>query len=161
MPDLTHALAALLLVIVANVAPWAAGRYFSGYWRAPLDGGATLADGTRVLGDHKTWRGLVIGALACGLVARLLQYPLLLGVAFGVLSLAADATTSFVKRRLRLHPGAEIPGVDQLPEALVPLMLLSRPLGVDLSESVVIGLVFLVLDLLSMRLRHPARRLDR
>jgi CDP-diglyceride synthetase len=161
VPEVTRWLDALLLVIAANVTPWAAGRYLSGHWRTPLDGGAILADGTRVLGDHKTWRGLTVGVLACGVVARLLQLPLFLGIAFGALSLAADIVSSFVKRRLRLQPGAEIPGVDQLPEALVPLLVLSRPLGLGLIESIAIALVFLVLDLAATRLRHPRERTGR
>jgi CDP-2,3-bis-(O-geranylgeranyl)-sn-glycerol synthase len=161
MSDVTRWGGALLLVIVANMAPWAAGRCLSAHWRAPLDGGATFADGTRVLGDHKTWRGLVVGALACAVVARLLQHPLLLGIAFGTLSLAADAASSFIKRRLRLRPGAEIPGMDQLPEALVPLLVLSGPLGLGLIDSVAIALVFLLLDFAAMRLRHPVVRSGR
>ena len=158
MPELTRGLDALLLVIVANVMPWAAAQYFSDYWRAPLDGGATFADGSRILGDHKTWRGLMVGTLACGGVAWILRYPLFLGIAFGILSLAADTASSFAKRRFRLPPGAEIPGMDQLPEALVPLVVLSRPLGLGLIESVAIALSFLLLDLAVMRLRHPANR---
>ena len=158
MPELTRGLDALLLVIVANVMPWAAAQYFSDYWRAPLDGGATFADGSRILGDHKTWRGLMVGTLACGGVAWILRYPLFLGIAFGILSLAADTASSFAKRRFRLPPGAEIPGMDQLPEALVPLVVLSRPLGLGLTESVAIALIFLLLDLAVMRLRHPANR---
>jgi CDP-2,3-bis-(O-geranylgeranyl)-sn-glycerol synthase len=158
VPELTRGLNALLLVIVANVAPWATARILSGYWRAPLDSGATFTDGTRILGDHKTWRGLIVGTFTCGVVARLLQLPLLLGIAFGLLSLAADTASSFVKRRLRLLPGTEIPGLDQLPEALVPLVVLSHPLGLHLTDSIVIALVFLLLDLGVMRLRHPAER---
>lgn len=161
MPEATRWFGALLLVMAANVAPWAAGRYLSRYWRAPLDGGATLADGTRVLGDHKTWRGLVVGVLACAVVAWPLDIPLLLGVAFGALSLAADTATSFIKRRLRLQPGTEIPVVDQLPEALVPLLVLARPLGLGLIESITIALVFLLLDLATIRQRHPSDRSDR
>jgi CDP-2,3-bis-(O-geranylgeranyl)-sn-glycerol synthase len=143
-------------VITANVAPWAAGRWLSGYWRAPLDGGARLTDGTRILGDHKTWRGLTAGILTCALVARLLHQSLLLGAAFGALALAADAASSFLKRRLRLRPGTEIPGVDQLPEALIPLLVLSRPLGLRLTDALVAAFVFMILDLAASRLRHPA-----
>ncbi len=119
-----------------------------------------LADGTRVLGDHKTWRGLIVGALACGIVAWLFQLSPFLGIAFGSLALAADTASSFIKRRLRLQPGTEIPGLDQLPEALVPLLVLGRPLGLRLIESVTVALVFLVLDLATIRLRHPTHRSD-
>ncbi len=158
---MTRSLEALLLVIVANIAPWAAGRLLPGHWRAPLDGGTKLADGSRVLGDHKTWRGFFAGALACAGVARVLHQPLLLGAAFGVLSLAADAASSFFKRRLRLRPGTEIPGVDQLPEALVPLLVLSQPLGLRVTDALAVGIVFMLLDLATVRLRHPVMRSER
>ena len=161
MPDLTRSLDALLLVIVANVAPWAAGRWLSGIWRAPLDGGALLHDGSRVLGDHKTWRGVAAGTLTCAVVARLLQHSVLLGAAFGALSLAADCASSFLKRRLRLRPGTEAPGVDQLPEALIPLLALSHPLGLRFIDAVAVALVFMLLDLAAVRLRHPAAGSER
>ena len=154
MDERFRLLGALLLVIIANVAPWAAGRWSPGRWAAPLDGGARLADGTRVLGNHKTWRGVVAGALACGMAAPLLGHAVWLGLAFGTLSLLADAASSFVKRRCRVAPGREIPGLDQLPEALAPLIVLSRPLGIGLWDSLAVGLVFLVLDLAVMRARH-------
>jgi CDP-archaeol synthase len=148
-------LSALFLVVVANIAPWAAGRLLAGRYAWPLDCGATLSDGTRALGDHRTWRGLLAGALGCGLTARLLGESFLLGLEFGALSLAADAASSFVKRRRRLAPGTEVLGLDQLPEALLPLMVLSTPLGIGLLGSVFVAIVFLSLNLAVMRLRHP------
>jgi CDP-diglyceride synthetase len=158
---MTRGLDALLLVIVANLAPWAAGRLLPRRWRAPLDGGAALADGNRLLGDHKTWRGLAAGILACALVARLLRQPLLLGAAFGALALAADAASSFLKRRLRLRPGTEIPGLDQLPEALIPLLVLARPLGLHFIDAIAVAVIFTFLDLAALRLRHSAVRSER
>ena len=153
---MTRGFDALLLVIVANLAPWAAGRVMQARWRAPLDGGAQLADGSRLLGDHKTWRGLASGVLACALTARLLRYPVPLGAGFGALALGADAVSSFIKRRLGVRPGTEIPGLDQLPEALVPLLALSRPLGLGLTDAVAVAGAFMLLDLASLRVRHPA-----
>jgi CDP-2,3-bis-(O-geranylgeranyl)-sn-glycerol synthase len=47
-------------VLVAKVAP---------AWKAPIDGGRVGKDGQRILGDGKTWRGLVGGAVLGGLVA--------------------------------------------------------------------------------------------
>jgi len=148
-------LAALLLVLVANMAPWASGRLLKGRWNWPLDGGITLPDGKRLLGDHKTWRGLVAGELACALAARLCGYSLVLGLEFATLSLAADAASSCVKRRLNLSPGAEVPGLDQVPEALVPLSLLAGPLGIPLYGAIAIAAIFLCLDMVARPLRHP------
>ncbi len=153
-------LGALLLVIMANMAPWASGRLLRGRLAAPLDCGATLPDGGRLFGDHKTWRGLVAGGLACALTARLLGHSYLLGLEFAAMALAADAASSFTKRRLRLSAGAEVPALDQLPEALLPLLVLARPLGVSLLEAVGIALIFLCLDLAALPLRH-SRALQR
>jgi hypothetical protein len=77
-------------------------------------------DGERLLSDHKTRRGLLPGTLGCGLTAMLTGPGFALGASFGALSLTGDALSSALKRRLRLAPGAEIPGLDQLPEAVLP-----------------------------------------
>jgi CDP-2,3-bis-(O-geranylgeranyl)-sn-glycerol synthase len=101
----------------------------------PLDGGRTLKDGRRILGDGKTYRGLIAGTI-CGMLLGLLQVYYMsrqttaFGVAlpsFGELSdalivifalafgaLIGDLSMSFVKRRLGLKRGAPLPIVDQL-----------------------------------------------
>jgi hypothetical protein len=152
--DLPRWIEILILVAVANSAPWAVGRVLKGRWATPLDCGLRLADGSRALGDHKTWRGVVAGTLACAVAARLMGYDFTLGLVFGLLALFADAATSFMKRRLRLKPGAEVPIVDQLPETLAPIFVLSHPLGVTLLEATAISAAFLLLDLAVVRLRH-------
>lgn len=149
-------LKAFALLSVAHAAPWAAGRAFGHRLATPLDAGITLPDGRRLLGDHKTWRGLVSSVLTCVLTAALLGYPVRLGLAFSILAVVSDAASSFVKRRLRLKPGAELPGLDQIPEALVPLLALHHPLGISVRAAVTLTFVFLVADLAVMPLRHPA-----
>ena len=106
----------LMLLVVAHSAPvvaaWIAGSRAA--W--PLDFGLELRDGERLLGAHKTWRGLLVAMAATGLAAGLLELPIQVGAGFGALAMAGDALSSFTKRRLRLAPGAWIPGLDQLPE---------------------------------------------
>ena len=155
MTEVNPNLAALLLVSVANMAPWASGRLLRGRWNWPLDGGITLPDGRRLLGDHKTWRGLVAGEAACALTARLCGYSFALGLEFATLSLAADAASSCVKRRLNLSPGAEVPGLDQIPEALVPLCWLAGSLGISFYGAVAIAAIFLCMDMAARPFRHP------
>jgi len=121
---------------------------------APIDVGMTSADGRRLLGDHKTWRGLVAGMLACALAAWLLGYSISLGLAFAALALTGDAASSLIKRRLRLSPGREVPGLDQIPEALTPLLCLSDALGIGVSGALTLTGVFLLLDLVTIPLRH-------
>jgi CDP-2,3-bis-(O-geranylgeranyl)-sn-glycerol synthase len=140
--------------VTANTAAWAAARVFGTRWTAPLDGGKTLRDGTRVLGSHKTWRGLIAGAVACGVAAQLFRLGFALGAAFGTLALLGDAASSFVKRRMRLPPGAEVPGLDEVAEAILPLIALQRPLGLGVVEILIVTAVFAVLDIAATRLRR-------
>jgi CDP-diglyceride synthetase len=145
-----------MLLGVAHTAPWAAGYLLRCRLSAPIDAGMRLADGRRLLGDHKTWRGVVASMLACALAAALLGYPSSLGVAFAALALIGDAASSFIKRRMRFEPGAEIPGLDQIPEALTPLLALSTPLAISVGAAWTLTGVFMLADIVAMPLRrHP------
>jgi CDP-2,3-bis-(O-geranylgeranyl)-sn-glycerol synthase len=123
-----------LPAIVANMAPVFAARY--GWLSAldvPLDGGKTLR-GRQILGDHKTVRGLGIGAFF-GLLAGMAQfgvqrtiglssptfepyvslsYAAFVAVFMSVGALAGDAIKSFVKRQLHIAPGKSWPPFDQV-----------------------------------------------
>jgi hypothetical protein len=155
MIDLLAAGRALLLISVANVVPWAAGRALPHRWTTSLDGGLRLADGERLLGDHKTWRGFLSGTLACALLAQLVGPGFATGAGVGALSLTGDALSSAVKRRLRVAPGTEIAGLDQLPEALLPLMVFAKALALGPAEIAAATLAFLALDIAVTRVRHP------
>lgn len=65
-----------------------------------------------------------------------------------------DATSSFIKRRLRVPSGAEVPGLDQVPEAMLPLLALSRPLGLRFVDILVVTVIFALLDIAATRFRH-------
>lgn len=128
-----QALWLMLPAYVANMAPVFLSKLLP-RWDAPIDGGRTRANGTRILGDGKTWRGLIGGAVVAalfallmvtvlrfsphlsdlGLAANGLWAPLWLGFAFGLGALAGDAVKSYFKRK-RGHPrGAPWVGPDQL-----------------------------------------------
>ena len=151
------AIEALFLVAVASSVPWAVGRICGGFCAWPLDFGYTLRDGQRLLGGHKTWRGLVAGIAACSIAGGLIGSGFLLGAVVGGLALAGDAISSAVKRRFRRSPGAEVPGLDQLPEALLPLLVLHRPLQISMAGVIGVALLFTALDLALTPLRHPPR----
>ena len=98
---------------------------------APVDGGHFFR-GKRILGDHKTWRGLVAGivvgmatyefqrlvhAAGPGTGLALIDYaehPLLPGFLIGLGTGIGDAVKSFFKRRIDIAPGASWPVFDQL-----------------------------------------------
>lgn len=113
--------------------PNSAAAFFGG--GKPVDGGRNFRDGRRLLGDGKTWRGIIYGTGA-GIVLGLIlvgigagiatvqdqdttqyfgDFPFLLWVifllAFG--SLLGDMGASFFKRRLNVQRGAKAPGLDQ------------------------------------------------
>jgi len=152
--NILNASQALLLIVVSNSVPWAAGQLLGRRWAAPLDLGAVLWDGKRLFGSHKTWRGLVAGTLASGLVGAFTGLSFVLGAGVGAVSLVADALSSAVKRRLRLAPGTEVLGLDQLPEALLPLLIFAPALSIGALEIVAATAAFLILDVLVTRLRH-------
>ncbi len=90
-PALPDGLKARTLLGAAHGAPWAAGRLLGKRLAAPIDAGTTLKDGRRLLGDHKTWRGVIAAVLTCAPAAALLGYSVGLGIAFAGLALAVDA----------------------------------------------------------------------
>lgn len=108
VPDL---LAFLIPIYVANSSPVVLGG------GVPLDMGATLGDGERLLGGGKTMRGFIGGALAGTLAGGIVSMFWLLpffpspaaqfvaGAAMSVGTLAGDALGSFVKRRAHVASG--------------------------------------------------------
>lgn len=94
----------------------------------PIDGGRMLG-GARLLGDGKTWRGL-LGGVAAGIIVafvlntaepaaasasgfELPRFTLVATVSLPLGALLGDIGASFVKRRLGAERGASIPGLDQ------------------------------------------------
>jgi len=154
MVDLPPALLALLLVVTANATPWLLAVGFGDRGAAPLDHGLVLPDGKRLLGAHKTWRGLIGGTLACACVGAATGVGFGIGALFGMIALAGDAAASFVKRRADLAPGSEVPGLDQLPETLLPMWVLAPQLRLTWIDIIVVACAFMLLDGVTARIRH-------
>lgn len=129
-------------------------RLLGSRWAWPIDAGRRLRDGRPLLGPHKTWRGLVAGTLAGASLAVALGSTAWLGAGFALLSLAADAAWSCVKRRLRVAPGRELWVADALLESLVPLVLLAGPLSIGVPEILAVAATFAVLDVATAAFRR-------
>lgn len=112
----------LLLILIANGTPVIAAATCGAWCAWPLDGGWVLADGRRLLGEAKTWRGVALAPLAAGLGALLLDWPASVGVVIGVAAMLGDLLSSFIKRRLGVPASGRVLGLDQIPEALLPLL---------------------------------------
>ena len=79
-----------------------------------LDFGRTFKDGQPILGSHKTIRGFLAGLIVGTLVGIgegfvLGKGGLILGFALSLGALTGDLLGAFVKRRLKLPPGALMP----------------------------------------------------
>lgn len=147
----------ILMLMAANSGAWLAGRFRSARPPRPLDGGLIAWDGERLLGSHKSWRGVSAGVLASCLAGGLCGVRWWVAAAFGAASLAGDAISSGIKRRLRRAPGADVPLLDQLPEALLPMVLLWARLAITWLEAAGVIGVFVALDLLCTRGWSAAR----
>lgn len=124
--DILFALWFFLPAGVANLVPVFAA-HIPGLKRldAPLDFGMTFR-GKRVFGDHKTWRGLVVGIIMAifvlwiqqllfehsawvrGLASDVNYHDLpvvAMGALFGLGALGGDAIESFFKRQRNIAPG--------------------------------------------------------
>ena len=142
----------LFLLLICNGAPVIARNLLGTRWARPLDGGRNFVDGRPWLGSSKTLRGILAALLAGALGAPLLGLPVLTGVLAAAAAMAGDLLSSFTKRRLGLEPSAMAIGLDQVPEALLPALLVGHQLGLTVGWGMVVVLAFLVLELLLSRL---------
>lgn len=117
------ALKLFVMLVLANGAPVVAAKVFRRRWSAPVDAGLHGFDGRPLLGKSKTWRGITSGALCCALFALATGHGFVFGLLFGLLALAGDLLSSFIKRRLGLKSSARMPWLDQVPEAAFPVLL--------------------------------------
>jgi CDP-2,3-bis-(O-geranylgeranyl)-sn-glycerol synthase len=138
----------LLLLLAANGAPILARWLLGPRLAWPLDAGRSGPDGRPWLGPHKTWRGLAAALLVTSLLAWLLGLSPWLGLALAALAMLGDLLASLVKRRLGIAAGGAAPLLDQLPEALLPLLVLQASLGLDWPALLRLTLGFVGLDYL-------------
>jgi len=147
-------LTSLTLLLVANGAPIAAWKLFGARLSHALDQGLCLPDRRRILGPSKTYRGAVASVVATAAAAPLLGLSPALGAWVGVLAMLGDLLSSLVKRRLAIKPSDQALLLDQVPEALLPLLALRGPLDLNSMAVGILVLAFVALELLLSRLLY-------
>lgn len=152
--DLAVAAKLLLLLIVANGAPIIARKLLGNWCDRPIDNGYRLSDGQPLLGSSKTWRGLIAAVLITPPAAWLLDLPTIIGLHVALLAMLGDLFSSFTKRRLGIPPSGMAFGLDQIPEALLPLLVVGLELGLKPADVVLLSVVFLVVELLLSRILY-------
>ncbi len=117
---------------VANMMPVIASKLkIMKILNTPIDNGVSLG-GSHILGQNKTWRGLIsaiVGSCAMALVLfwinsvfelddlwiySSIKHSVLFGVFVGFLVILGDAVGSFIKRRLRIDSGKPFIPIDQI-----------------------------------------------
>lgn len=143
----------LILIIVANGAPVLAA-YLPGCWlKVPLDHGRHWRDGHRLLGDSDTVRGVIASLLLTTVVAFSLHRCASIGFLIALFAMIGDAVSSFVKRRLGLDDGARALGLDQVPESLLPLLVMMPLYGLTWTDILIVVSGFVLFSVLISPLR--------
>ena len=140
----------------------------------PIDGGRMLGK-SRLLGEGKTWEGLVFGVVLAVIIAvvEMLAYPYLpwelsdiplmivpmspfLGLALGLGAMLGDTAGSFVKRRINKVRGSPVPLLDQLDFLLGAFLLAALVVPVRLEwvlrMAVITPVIHLTANLIGFRL---------
>ena len=161
MSDLDHLIVVLFLLGVANGAPMFAGQILKERLATPLDLGLNLPDEQPIFGRSKTIRGLLISIVCTAAAGALLGVGWRTGAELAALSMLGDLLSSFVKRRLGLPPHSQAFGVDQIPEVLVPVLVLQARLGLTGWDIAVLVAAFVILEIVLSRLLFRLRLRDR
>jgi len=136
----------LVLLLVANGAPvmasWVLGRRFS----FPLDGGRKLADGRPLFGPSKTLRGVGLGVAVTAACAPFLGLEWKIGTLVGIGAMSGDVFSSFVKRRMGVPPSGKATGLDQVPEALFPLVACAFVTNLSAADIIAAMSLFFIAD---------------
>jgi CDP-2,3-bis-(O-geranylgeranyl)-sn-glycerol synthase len=117
----------------------------------PLDGGKSFIDGRALIGNSKTIRGIITSVLETAVGAVLIAYSIQTGALFSVVSLSGDLASSFIKRRLNLPPSSRAPGLDQLPESILPLLFCWQALELDIPTAMTVIFIFFCGELILSR----------
>jgi len=150
-----------MLLVIANGAPIIANRVLGKRLNQPIDGGLVLKDGRALFGPTKTVRGIAASLLATTIAAKTMGFSLAIGALIGSCAMLGDLLSSFVKRRLDVEPSGRALGLDQIPESLIPMLVLLIPLDLTVGDLVIVVGSFFVLELLLSRILHRIGVRDR
>jgi len=144
----------MLLLMAANGGPIVARILLDDRFRKPVDFGYRFPDGRPLFGSSKTWRGIVAALLITPLAAWLLDLPPGVGLLIGAGAMTGDLLSSFIKRRLGMNASSEAPGLDQIPESALPLLLAVPALSLSWQQIPLLVCLFWAGGLLLSRLLY-------
>jgi len=145
----------IILLMAANGAPILLRWLSEGRYARPVDGGLLLADGRPLFGPSKTVPGLIAALVLTTFVAWQFGWSPLTGGYIATLAMCGDLLASFIKRRLAIPSSSMAPGLDQIPESLIPLLGVRGMFDLSWAQIFIMVSIFVVLDyVLSFFLYH-------
>jgi CDP-2,3-bis-(O-geranylgeranyl)-sn-glycerol synthase len=157
----TQILQLLILLMLANGTPVVAKKILGERFAYPLDGGVQFIDGRPLLGRSKTIRGVVLAVAVTIMGAPLIGLEWQIGALVGSLAMAGDLVSSFLKRRAALPPSSRASGLDQVPEALFPLLGCRNALSLTMADIAAAAGLFFIGEVLLSRVLYAFRLRDR
>lgn len=151
----------LILLFVANGAPVIAKDILRRRFQRPLDGGLQFFDGQPLLGHSKTLRGIFFSLLATAIATPLVGLDWTIGLLIAGAAMIGDLLSSFLKRRLKRPASSRAIGIDQLPEAVFPLLVCMKLLSLGVWDVIVVSTAFLAAELLFSRVLFKLHIRDR
>jgi CDP-2,3-bis-(O-geranylgeranyl)-sn-glycerol synthase len=128
-------------------------------WHTVLDFGKSYR-GRRILGDNKTWRGLIAGTLIGGLAGIVISWirpgiygevnPFIVGMLMGFGALAGDAVESFIKRQFDIKPGQTWFPIDQIDYIIGGLAFSSLVFDLDPNLAGAVLITYFLIHLLAV-----------
>ena len=113
-----------------------------------IDFGYILPDKKPLFGRSKTWRGVAGAIVLTSVAALLLGYSLSTGVQVAIFAVMGDMFSSFIKRRLGMAPSSMAPLLDQVPESLLPAVMLMDTFSLDAEAIIILVGMFIVAELM-------------
>ena len=140
-------LSLLLLIIIANGAPVLTHWLLNDSFNLAVDFNQKLPDKNQLFGSSKTWRGILAALLATTAAAWLLNYPAQSGLLVAIYAMLGDLCSSFIKRRLSIPPSSMAPLLDQVPESLLPALMMMHTFNLTLSSVIELAFTFVIIEL--------------
>jgi hypothetical protein len=138
----------LLLIILANATPVIMRVLLQNRLDTAIDFGYILPDHHPVFGESKTWRGFIGAIIVTAIVAMVLGYGVNTGALIAIYALLGDLFSSFIKRRFGMAPSTMAPLLDQVPESLLPALMMMERFDLDMQSIIILVCLFIVLELL-------------
>ena len=151
----------LILLMLANGTPLVARKILGERFSYPLDGGVEFVDGRPLFGRSKTIRGVVLAVLVTMAGAPLIGLGWEIGLLVGTLAMTGDLVSSFLKRRLDMPPSSRASGLDQVPEALFPLLACRNLLSLTMADMAAGVALFFIGEVVLSRVLYKFRLRDR